>query len=290
MNQTSPKRKLKSKVRTSLLMLTLLIPTLFISFTVGKSYVAKEKAPQKEVVDKEPSKQDEQTKSSEEIGKENQDETSKDATPIAEPPTGKIVYLTFDDGPSKLTNDFLDVLEAHDIKATFFMQGINLQKENLQESVKRATEEGHYVGAHSMTHDYKILYNDFQFVPEMRETLALIQDITGTKPNLVRAPYGSAPGLNGEQVRKQIVENDLKLWDWTIDSQDWSLEKNPTQIVTNIKNATTREQEVILLHEKAQTLAILPEIIEFYKSQGYQFAVYHENHHFEMNFQNDDRL
>lgn len=290
MKQPSPKRKLKRKVRTSLLMLALLIPALFMSFTVVKSYVAEEKAILKDVVKEEPLKQNAQTNTDENTDTENQDDTSDDETPIIEPPTGKVVYLTFDDGPSQLTNDFLDVLEAHDVKATFFMQGTNLQKESLQESVKRAAEEGHYVGAHSMTHDYKLLYKELQFVPEMKETLDLIRDITGTEPNLVRAPYGSAPGLNNEQVRNQIVENELKLWDWTIDSEDWSLAKNPSQIVTNIINSTKREQEVILMHEKAQTLAVLPEIIEFYKSQGYQFAVYHENHHFEMNFQHDDRL
>ena len=55
------------------------------------------------------------------------------------------------------------------------MQGNNLQKTNLQENVKRATKEGHYVGAHSMTHIYKRLYDNEQFVPEMNETLSLFR-------------------------------------------------------------------------------------------------------------------
>ncbi len=287
MNQTPPRRRLKRKVRISLLMIAFAIPTLFMSFTVVKSYFADEKAMSKEMINQETPKPEVPVTTPEEQPTE---EAPDEKEEIVEPPTGKVVYLTFDDGPSHLTKDFLDVLEANDVLATFFMQGTNLQKENLQDSVKRATENGHYVGAHSMTHDYKTLYKDFQFVAEMRETLDLIRDITGTEPNLVRAPYGSAPGLNSEQARNQIVENELKLWDWTIDSEDWSLAKNPSQIVTNIKNSTKREQEVILMHEKEQTLAVLPEIIEFYKSQGYQFAVYHESYHFELNFQGDDRL
>lgn len=66
-------------------------------------------------------------------------------------PGDKVVYLTFDDGPTPLTEQFLDLLKEQDIKATFFMQGTNLQKTDLQEGVKRATEEGHYVGAHSIS-------------------------------------------------------------------------------------------------------------------------------------------
>ena len=139
----------------------------------------------------------------------------------------KVVYLTFDDGPSKWTEQFLDVLDAHDAKATFFMQGSNLKKEHLQESVKRAVEEGHYIGGHSMTHNYQALYTNQQFVPEMLETLDLIHEITETTPRLVRPPYGSAPGLNGEQIRKQLAEANIKIWDWTIDSHDRELPAIP---------------------------------------------------------------
>ena len=204
-------------------------------------------------------------------------------------PTGKIVYLTFDDGPTTLTDEFLDLLKEQDIQATFFMQGINLQKTDLQENVKRAIKEGHYVGAHSMTHNYKKLYNNGLFVSEMNETLSLIKDITGTNPKLVRPPYGSAPGLKSQQIRNEIVKAGIKIWDWTIDSNDWKL-KDPNQIVENIKKQTTNDREVILMHEKQQTLQALPEIIAFYKEKGYEFGVYNDADHFYLNFQNDKRL
>lgn len=202
----------------------------------------------------------------------------------------KVVYLTFDDGPSPLTNDFLDVLRNHDVPATFFMQGVNLKNEAWQQSVVRATEEGHYVGAHSMTHNYKQLYHQGQFVNEMKETIDLIQAITGRSPTLVRAPYGSAPGLNSQLIRDHLVDENIKLWDWTVDSKDWALTHAPAQILENIKNGTIRNREVVLFHEKPQTLAVLPEIIQFYKEKGYVFLVYDEKQHFPMNFQHDDRL
>ncbi|EJR71865.1 hypothetical protein IK7_06189, partial [Bacillus cereus VD156] len=200
------------------------------------------------------------------------------------------VYLTFDDGPSTLTGKFLDVLKENDVKATFFMQGSNLQNASYQENVKRAVKEGHYIGAHSMTHNSDKLYKNGQFVPEMKETLSLIKDITGTNPKLVRPPYGSAPGLKSGEIRNQIVEAGIKIWDWTIDSEDWKLKNNPNQIIENVKKSTTDDVEVVLMHEKAQTLQVLPQIIKFYKEKGYEFGVYNDADHFHLNFEKDTRL
>ena len=178
-------------------------------------------------------------------------------------PVGKVVYLTFDDGPSELTGKFLDVLKEQHVASTFFMQGSNLQNTGFQENVKRAVKEGHYIGAHSMTHNSDKLYKKGQFVTEMKETLALIHNITGTTPKLVRPPYGSAPGLKGQDIRNKIVEAGIKVWDWTIDSNDWKLKGNPQQIIENVKRTTTEDVEVVLMHEKLQTLQALPEIIKF---------------------------
>ncbi|UUE86962.1 polysaccharide deacetylase family protein [Bacillus cereus] len=205
-------------------------------------------------------------------------------------PVGKVVYLTFDDGPSELTGKFLDVLKEQHVASTFFMQGSNLQNTGFQEDVKRAVKEGHYIGAHSMTHNSDKLYKKGQFVTEMKETLALIHNITGTTPKLVRPPYGSAPGLKGQDIRNKIVEAGIKVWDWTIDSNDWKLKGNPQQIIENVKRTTTEDVEVVLMHEKLQTLQALPEIIKFYKEKGYEFGVYNEADHFQLNFQKDQRL
>lgn len=289
----------KRRARIVTVILILLIPIFFTGFLVGKSYAVKGKDTAQDVVEKVelPSKQDEVQEDASKTNKEQDqdgdgdgDEEIANDVEKEEQPVGKVVYLTFDDGPSKLTDQFLDVLQEQGVKATFFMQGSNLKKEHLQESVRRATAEGHYIGAHSMTHEFKSLYKENQFVPQMNETLALIHDITGTKPNLVRPPYGSAPGLKNEQIRNEIANAHIKVWDWTIDSNDWTLKGNPNQIIENIKRGTKSDREIVLMHEKPQTLAALPEIIAFYKAQGYTFAVYDEAHHFMNNFLKDDRL
>lgn len=313
-NEQANGRK-KVRLRVSMIVLVTLILTFLTGFIVGKSYAANEKNNKHDAAEKEaPSVNQDKEQigvegdplehSSSEANKDTDDnpkdkvkvpvslekEKTEKPVEIEEVPLGKVVYLTFDDGPSELTDQFLDILQEEDVKATFFMQGTNLEKEHLQESVKRTTKEGHYIGGHSMTHEFNTLYKDDQFVPEMSETLALIQEITGTHPNLVRPPYGSAPGLKSDQIRNQIVEAGIKVWDWTIDSNDWKLKDNPAQIVESIKNGTNSEREVVLMHEKPQTLAALPEIIQFYKKQGYKFVVYDETNHFYLNFQNDIRM
>lgn len=263
-----------------------LIPIFLLGLFIGKSYSApKEKIGEERI----------QKDVMEKVDAPKPEEVTPPEPPRVEKgadgkPLGKFVYLTFDDGPSKLTGQFLDILREENVKATFFMQGTNLKKEHLQASVKRATEEGHYVGAHSMTHEYKTLYKEGQFVPEMNDTLALIQDITGTTPNLVRPPYGSMPGLKSDQMRDQIANEGMKVWDWTIDSNDWSLKGKPDEIVKTVKNETNMDIEVVLMHEKIQTLEALREIIAFYREQGYEFAVYNDADHFDLNFLNDARL
>nr|WP_228548409.1 polysaccharide deacetylase family protein [Sporosarcina obsidiansis] len=271
-------RRKRIRKRFFITVLIMLIPIFFTGFFVGKSF----SAPKIIIVPEETEKV--------EAPIPQEEEQSKEETSVEEKPTGKVVYLTFDDGPSRLTDEFLDVLLEYDVKATFFMQGNNLKKEHLLESVKRAVVEGHYIGGHSMTHDFHTLYKENQFVSEMQETLALIHELTGESPHLVRPPYGSAPGLKNEQIRQQLVDAGIKVWDWTIDSQDWKLKDNPAQIIENIKHGTNEDKEIILMHEKTQTLAVLPEIINFYKEQGYHFAIYDEADHFVLNFQNDIRL
>ncbi|MGE7874486.1 polysaccharide deacetylase family protein [Bacillus paramycoides] len=270
----------KKRIFKTVLSLGILLTTAFlVYFTIGKFNSPSAKAGVKE----NSKRAIEQPKEKEKI------EHTKKKKPDGKP-EGKVVYLTFDDGPSTLTGQFLDVLKEQEVKATFFMIGKNLQNAGFQENVKRTIKEGHYIGGHSMTHDSKKLYTDGQFVPEMKEALALIRNITGTNPTLVRPPYGSAPGLKDQQIRDQIVKAGIKVWDWTIDSHDWELKDNPNQIVENIKKGTTDDVEVILVHEKPQTLQALPEIIKFYKEKGYEFGVYQDADHFHLNFQKDGRL
>ncbi|MEH6979719.1 peptidoglycan-N-acetylglucosamine deacetylase [Bacillus pseudomycoides] len=199
----------------------------------------------------------------------------------------KVVYLTFDDGPGKYTADLLNILKENDVKATFFLIGENVKQ--FPELVKREKEEGHYVGMHSMTHDFKKLYTSGEYVNEMKEDQGLIANIIKESPKLTRPPYGSMPGLN-EALRNRTVEANLKVWDWTIDSLDWKLPGNPNGVVQNVISGAKQEREVILMHEKKQTVQALQTIIDDLRKKGYEFEVYEEAAHFPLNFWHDDRI
>ncbi|EEL13908.1 Polysaccharide deacetylase [Bacillus cereus 95/8201] len=79
----------------------------------------------------------------------------------------KIAYLTFDDGPGVYTSQLLDILKKNQVKATFFLLGTNAHK--YPDDVKREKSEGHYIGMHGMTHDYRQLYKEGKFVQEMEQ-------------------------------------------------------------------------------------------------------------------------
>ncbi|PFA17674.1 MULTISPECIES: peptidoglycan-N-acetylglucosamine deacetylase [Bacillus cereus group] len=205
----------------------------------------------------------------------------------------KVAYLTFDDGPGKYTAELLDMLKAENAKATFFLIGANVKA--FPDLVKREDAEGHYVGMHSMTHNYKKLYTEGRYVDEMKEDQGLIAGVIGKSPTLTRPSYGSMPGLN-EALRNKVVENNLKVWDWTIDSLDWKYNKMPVdaasaQIVQNVLAGATNPTEVILMHDiHPQSVKAVPAIIKGLKERGYELESYQEDGHFPLNFWHDNRM
>lgn len=202
----------------------------------------------------------------------------------------KVAYITFDDGPSKYTGQLLDIMNQYDAKATFFMIGENL--DDYPEAVKRLVHEGSYPGLHSMTHSYKKLYksgNSDNFLNEFKEVQNKVAALIGFKPHLIRAPYGSSPQI-GEAFRGDIAAAGFKMWDWTTDSLDWKLPGQPNKIISRIHRGVHRDIEVILMHERKQTVEALPQILKLLKAKGYEFEVYNPNEHVVVNFSRDTRL
>jgi peptidoglycan/xylan/chitin deacetylase (PgdA/CDA1 family) len=202
----------------------------------------------------------------------------------------KTVYLTFDDGPNEHTETILKILDKYGVHATFFAIGSNLKGN--EQALKDTAAAGHYVGLHSMSHNAKKLYksgNSANFINEFKKEQGLVENIIGTKPILIRPPYGSAPNIN-KKFRDDIVKAGFKMWDWTLDSNDWRYPRNPDKIVQVVKKHLTLNTEVILMHEREQTVKVLPQIIEYAQKKGYSFAVYKPEHHLSVNFAKDKRL
>ena len=101
------------------------------------------------------------------------------------------VYLTFDDGPSMMTDDILDILAQYDVKATFFVVGKT--KPELMPMYKRIVEEGHTIGMHSYSHRYQDIYESLpSFEADLDKIQELIYNETGVWSKFYRFPGGSS--------------------------------------------------------------------------------------------------
>lgn len=187
----------------------------------------------------------------------------------------KTVYLTFDDGPSDLTLDVLDILKREGIKGTFFVLG--KEAETRPEIINRIYEEGHVIGNHTYDHRYDELYGHFQdFWGQIKKTEEIIRLITGERPQLVRAPGGTA-GHFDEAYFQYMKQGGYHVFDWNVDSGDSKYRGVPVKDI--VKGATTKvngNEAIVLLHDgkgHAESVKALPEIISYYKKQGYAFDV-----------------
>ncbi|NDP28151.1 MAG: polysaccharide deacetylase family protein, partial [Flavobacterium sp.] len=144
--------------------------------------------------------------------------------------TNKIIALTFDDGPNENTVFILDILRKHNVKATFFCVGKNIEKH--PEILKRIIEEGHLVGNHSYSHsNFFDFYRKNRLVAEIQKTDALIKSISGMKPQLFRPPYG----VTNPSIRRALEVTKHKVIGWNIRSLDGIL-KNEKIIFARIKD------------------------------------------------------
>lgn len=187
----------------------------------------------------------------------------------------KVAYLTFDDGPSTNTPEILDTLKKYNIKATFFVIGkmANANKEML----KREKAEGHAIGNHTYSHDYKYIYgNTKNFLDDLNEGNKAISSILdGYTTKIIRFPGGSF-GNSRAPYRQAAEKAGYHYVDWNALNGDAEGVLLPVdKLITRLKSTVgNQEHVVVLMHDapgKTTTVQALPEIIEYLKNQGYEF-------------------
>lgn len=195
----------------------------------------------------------------------------------------KVVYLTFDDGPSGRTEEILDILKEYNIKATFFI--IYNQNEYARELVKRTYDEGHTIGVHSTTHSYKEIYKSVDaFLKDFKTCFDYIEEITGQPPSIFRFPGGSVNSYN-KAVRKDIAaemqRRGFVYFDWNVCSDDATGSYSEESIYQKVvEGCRERNSSVVLMHDsarKAETVAALKRIIPKLLEEGYSFKALDEN-------------
>ncbi|MFB5676751.1 polysaccharide deacetylase family protein [Paenibacillus terreus] len=186
------------------------------------------------------------------------------------------VYLTFDDGPGKYTGQVLDILKRYQVPATFFVLGQEAKRS--PELVRRIMAEGHVLGNHTYNHNYKELYGDFKtFWTQIKQTEEIVYEITGFRPQLVRAPGGTY-GHFDKVYFHLLQEAGYNVVDWNVDSGDSKRLGVPAaQIEAGaVRGIGHAGDKVVLMHDggaRAETVKALPFIIEKYRSAGYSFGV-----------------
>ena len=193
----------------------------------------------------------------------------------------KTIYLTFDDGPSYLTCNILDILRKENVPATFFVIGPHIYE--YKDVVKKAYDEGHTIAIHSDTHKYSEIYaDDKNYFNDLYLINEKIYNITGHHSHILRFPGGSSNLISKHynegimtRITEKLIKDNYYYFDWNIDSGDASGTLPKEKIIANATGPMHAGTNIILFHDastKKTTVEALPYIIRFAKANGYTFS------------------
>lgn len=198
----------------------------------------------------------------------------------------KQIYLTFDDGPSKdITPQILDILKENDVKATFFVLGARVDL--YPETLKREFNEGHYIANHGYSHEYSRIYENRDTVfDEFNQCEVSIKNALGNQEYnsfLFRFPGGSRGGRYEKvkaEARQLLEEYGVAYTNWNCLTGDAAGNKTKDACIQEMLESKGDQNGIILLmhdaNDKSQTVEALPEIIQYYKNEGYTFKNFYE--------------
>ena len=191
------------------------------------------------------------------------------------PADGNRIALTFDDGPcAGYTEQILDILRRHDVKATFFVCGQNVERS--PDLLRRVQTEGHTIGNHGYSHPFPFFRSRHFFAREIDLTQEAIAKVTGKRPKFFRPPFGARwLGLQPE-----LKARGLRLVNWSDTGYDWKLD---TLGIVRETLKTVGPGSIILLHDggrayppqrvdRSPTVKALPAILEGAARAGFTFV------------------
>ena len=184
----------------------------------------------------------------------------------------KLVALTFDDGPSYFTFDYLKILSDNDVKASFC--AIGEQLEDGGPVVAQTHEAGHQILSHSWSHLQLTTLDEGQIAHELGDTAAKLEECVGAPVRFIRPPYGD---LDEQVWLKSHGAINASVY-WTHDSLDW--EKPGVDAIVDNCTKFMKPGSVILMHDgggdRSQDVEALPRIIKAWKDAGYTFVTVEE--------------
>lgn len=188
----------------------------------------------------------------------------------------KTVYLTFDDGPGQYTQELLDILKKHNVKATFFVTN---QFKKYVPLIKREYDEGHTVAVHTLTHKWSIYQSVETYLKDFNDMNDIIYKYTGERASLFRFPGGGSNTVSRKYAKgvvkaiaSKMTENGYVYFDWNVDSNDAG-GANSDAIYKNVIEGIERHKaSVVLMHDiKRNTIDVIENIIKYGLENGYTF-------------------
>jgi len=189
--------------------------------------------------------------------------------------------LTYDDGPNDAcTEQLLEILARHNIRATFFLIGRFVRER--RELTRRVHAAGHLIGNHTFTHPVLLLQSPSRVREELASTNAAIEDAIGENVRYFRPPHGS----RRPDVLRTARELGLAPVMWNAMGYDWNPALNPHTIVSNLDNGIRRNRRNgrgsnLLLHDggqagigqdRAATVAATKALLERAEEQSVRFV------------------
>ena len=197
-----------------------------------------------------------------------------------------IAYLTFDDGPSSITNSVLDILKKYNVKATFFV--INSGSYN-KTTLQREVNEGHTIGLHAYDHNYAIAYkDDNSYLDGIDKLRAKVKADTGFDSHYIRFPGGSSNTISKRyskgimsRITKTAKQRGYKYYDWNVDDDDAGRARTADDCYNNVvRELRPNRSNIILMHDfgtNKKILEALPRIIEYCQKNGYTMLPIDDN-------------
>ena len=192
---------------------------------------------------------------------------------------GKVVYLTFDDGPSHNTGKVLEILDRYQVKATFFVMNTG---GSYNHYITQAYQKGHTIGLHTYSHNYSIYSSMDTYFNDLAKIDNLVYSLTGYHSPYIRFPGGASNTISAQYnkgimslLTQEVQNRGYQYYDWNIDSADASGNGVASQVIMNSACSASNGTVMILFHDtfgKETTVEALPSIIEYYQNLGYSFS------------------
>ena len=201
----------------------------------------------------------------------------------------KVVYLTFDDGPSTTnTPGILDVLDRYNVKGTFFTLGKSIESNEESKGIlKETVKRGHAIANHTYGHDYAYLYpngvmNVNNIISDLEKSENSMREVLGKdfSTRVIRLPGGYWSWEGRTAMKESMEQNGYYNVDWNALNKDAEGKpKNADELLQSTKDTIEvlgpdADSVVLLMHDtygKEETVKALPQIIEYLQGKGFEF-------------------